>query len=152
LPFWSPTTHSLAVGHESADSAASAVLVRHVLEPAAGWAVAEIPAPTATHRELPAHETSSNVLPGLIGPDNQAVAPAVGSVVVNTLPCESTATQSPLDGHVSPTMASPTGLTMLAVDQAPAPPVGSVETSTSPLSPSLTTQKPALGQEISFSP
>jgi len=70
-------------------------------------------------------------------------APPVGLVEVRTLPPESVATQSELEGQATP--VSPEE--MLALCHAPAPPVGLVEVMALP-PPSTATHREAEGQEI----
>ena len=100
--------------------------------------------PTATHRELEAHDTANRTLLASTF-DGVQLVPSVGSVDVRTLPVSSTATHSDVDGQDTP--RSTWVPSTLATVHFPAPPVGSVEVTTLP-APSTAAQREDDGQDI----
>jgi hypothetical protein len=129
---WPTATHSVADGHETlAKGWVSMLAVCHALAPPVGLVeVTTFPAlSTATHNEVPTHETAANAFAPSTEITFHAAAPPVGFVEVITSPDQSTATQSDAVGHDIPVMWIPAFPTRASV-HAPQPPVGSVDVAT----------------------
>lgn len=139
LPARSVAAQNVALGHDTLAKLLSTLVVVHAATPPAGLvdAVTQPCKSTATHSDADAHATPTRASPPSMWVIVHAPAPPVGSEEVRPFPALSTAAQNEPEAHDTPTREA--GLPRLSVAlsrcvvlHVAAPPVGLVESTTSP--------------------